>query len=286
MSGYLDQILAWKSRVEDRLADRLPTADAEPIGVHVAMRNAALGEAKRLRPLIAMAVSELAGNPPEHVLDAACAIELVHTASLILDDLPSMDDAPTRRGRPSAHAEFGEATAILAAMGLLSLAYDMAARNALECGAPHFAGPVVSALSQAIGANGHPGLIGGQYTDLRLDGGPKSLEELEATYRAKAGALFLLCVEVPSRLLDIPKWEASLLEAFALAFGTAFQISDDLADPEEDGDRTTILSFLSVEDARARREVLIRQALSSLEPLGSRADLLRGLTEYVTIRNT
>ncbi|MBN2311172.1 MAG: polyprenyl synthetase family protein, partial [Candidatus Hydrogenedentes bacterium] len=186
LGAYFDER---RALIERALDAHLPAGDSEPKAVHEAMRYATLGGGKRLRPILALAVAELAGGPAERFIEAACAIELVHTASLVVDDLPAMDDAATRRGKPCAHKVYGEATTILAAVGLLSLAFSLVIRNAQACGVCNQADCVANRLADAIGTRG---IIHGQHDDLSFVGRDASIEQLEAAYMQKASCLFQL----------------------------------------------------------------------------------------------
>ncbi|GMU65651.1 MAG: farnesyl diphosphate synthase [Acidobacteriota bacterium] len=285
--------------MERRLPGLLPAEDERPESVHRAMRYAALGAGKRVRPVLTLAVVEMfGGGDDEAVVDVACAVELVHASSLVLDDLPSMDDAELRRGRPTVHRAFGEATAILAAFGLLNLAFqrlaDAAQRLALSRYAPE---DLVHHLADAIGT---AGLIGGQTLDLEstpadlppYDGGHGALERLEYVHSHKTGALFLAAGELGAMAADARRRDLESVGRYAKNLGLAFQIEDDLLDalatPEETGKdvrkdtgKTTFVSLLGVDGARALADELLAFAIDSLEPLGRRADPLRALAEFV-----
>lgn len=293
--------------MERRLPGLLPAEDERPETVHRAMRYAALGAGKRVRPVLTLAVVEMfGGGGDEAVVDVACAVELVHASSLVLDDLPSMDDAELRRGRPTVHRAFGEATAILAAFGLLNLAFqrlaDAAQRLALSRYAPE---DMVHHLADAIGT---AGLIGGQTLDLEstpadlppydgghsppYDGGHSALERLEYVHSHKTGALFLAAAELGAMAADARRRDLESVGRYAKNLGLAFQIEDDLLDalatPEEtgkdvrkDAGKTTFVSLLGVDGARALADELLSFAIASLAPLGRRADALRALAEFV-----
>lgn len=282
--------------INDELALRLPAAGEEPMRVHEAMRYAALGDAKRLRPLIALSVCDLAEAPLEAVMDAACAVEFVHTASLILDDLPSMDNALQRRDKPCAHLVFGEATAVLAGMGLVALGFELTARNA-EAAASRAAasrtatgrvatGRTVQELAKALGTRG---IICGQHMDLRLTGKVATVEELEFVHRHKAGALFVASVRIPAILLHLDSRETGALEDYARQVGLAFQISDDVLDAglaSEDGGEMNFAARLGKDEALRRVEELITNATGALDLFESRAEPLRGLADFVRVRAT
>ncbi|GMU93023.1 MAG: geranylgeranyl pyrophosphate synthase [Candidatus Hydrogenedentota bacterium] len=279
----LEYLAERKLAVEHALNDRLPSADVEPRPVHAAMRYAALGGGKRLRPIVAMAVAEAGGVDGERVLDAACAIEFVHTASLILDDLPSMDNAKSRRDRPCTHAIHGEATAILASLGLIASAFELVTRNAETMLDKEGVAEVVCDLAGAIGTRG---LIQGQHVDLTLHGAA-TLDDLEHIYRQKAAALFLAAVTIPARLVSMREPEGRALRKFAVDLGVAFQITDDLIDAHPDtdhGQKATFATFLGERGARDKAIQLIDEAISALDILGERGVPLRTIAEYVSKR--
>jgi geranylgeranyl diphosphate synthase type II len=271
-----DYLRVRKALVDEALESGLPREDVPPEQVHAAMRHATLSNGKRLRPILSLAVAELAGYDPKRMLGPACAIELVHTASLILDDLPCMDDAETRRGRPCTHLQYGEATALLAVMGLLSLAFDFAASDA----------GAVRILAEAMGTQG---LVLGQHIDLEQTGHAcASLEVLEEVHRCKAGALFLACVQIPAHIAGMSAAESASLETYARNVGFAFQITDDLLDARrgsEDLGKGTLLTLLGRDAAVRKAHALVRDAIEALRIFGDNAEPLRALAAYVTARS-
>lgn len=272
-----------RNLVNDALDTRLPGAEEEPRPVHEAMRHAVFPGGKRLRPICALAICGLADKPPETVLDAACAIELVHTASLILDDLPCMDDAQSRRGAPCTHIRYGKATALLAAMALLSRAFDLTAANAAAA-RPDAVAEAVSLLAGAVGTRG---LVHGQHLDLSLTGTTPSMDALVRVHALKAGALFLAAVQIPACLLGLPEPERAALAAYARDVGLAFQIIDDLHDagtPREDAGKTTFATHLGAQGARDRAHALISAAVDALAGAGSGAEPLRLLAGHLRAR--
>jgi geranylgeranyl diphosphate synthase type II len=256
--------------------------------VERAMAYTALAPSKQVRAVLVMLCAELCrGNAP-HAVPAAAAIELVHSSSLILDDLPAMDDAPLRRGRRSNHLEFGEATAILAAFGLLNLAYGAVAR-AYE---PPLAARMSSLLSDAIGPGG---LIGGQALDLRATDQQIDFEMLERIHRGKTGALFVAAAACGALTAGAAAEPIAALSAYAKNLGLAFQIVDDLLDVAGDPDmtgkairadarKTTFVSFSGVDGARQLAVELCETADRALAPFGAKADRLRELSAFVAAR--
>jgi geranylgeranyl diphosphate synthase type II len=244
--------------------------------------------AKRVRPVLTLLSAELCGGTESRALPAAAVTELVHAASLILDDLPSMDDAPLRRGRPSNHREFGEAIAILAAFGLLNLAFGTLAREY----EPPLASPLVTLFSDAVGTCG---LIGGQAADLTATEQQISFEMLERIHRGKTGALFSAAATAGALTANASRESMSALVAFAKNLGLAFQIIDDLLDVEgdpaqtgkairTDARKTTFVSFSGIDGARQLAAELCETADRALTPFGARADRLRALSAFVAGR--
>ncbi|HNR30655.1 MAG TPA: polyprenyl synthetase family protein [Candidatus Hydrogenedentes bacterium] len=276
-----ERLLQTKAFIDQALDACLPSAEEEPRLVHEAMHYAVLGGGKRLRPLLTLGVCEVAGAPPERVIDAACAVELAHTASLVLDDLPCMDDAATRRGRPCTHIQYGKATAILTAIGLLARAFDLLAHNAQRARPAVMAADAVAELAAAVGTRG---LVCGQHMDLMLRGGRPSLDELEQEHRLKAGVLFIAAVRIPALLLNLSVDVRACLDTYARGLGLAFQVIDDLVDaraPREDAGKTTFETHLGSGGARRRAHALITQAAEALAPLGEDAGTLRRIAEHV-----
>jgi geranylgeranyl diphosphate synthase type II len=255
------------------------------------VRYAALGAGKRVRPVLALAVAELFGAPEsDAALDVACAVELVHASSLVLDDLPSMDDAQLRRGRPTVHRAFGEDVAILAAFALLNHAFALVAEAASRL-APRRYTPaeMVHQLAAAVGTRG---LIGGQALDLRSDPAAIDLERLEYIHSHKTGALFLAAAELGAMAADARRRDLEAVARYAKNVGLAFQIEDDLLDAlastaetgkdaKQDLGKATFVGLLGVDGARALADELLAFAIDSLTPFGAKAEPLRALAEQV-----
>ena len=244
---------------------------------------------KRVRPVLTLLAAELCAGTASRAVSAAAVMELVHASSLILDDLPSMDDAPLRRGQKANHLEFGEAIAILAAFGLLNLAYGTLTTTY----EPAIAARLVTILSDAIGADG---LIGGQAADLLATDQQLSFETLERIHRGKTGALFSAAATAGAVLSGASKENIRSLSAYAKNLGLAFQIIDDLldvdGDPSETGKavradlkKTTFVSFSGIQGARQLALELCQTADRALEPFGRRADRLRELSQFVAGRS-
>jgi geranylgeranyl diphosphate synthase type II len=267
--------------------DRLVAGDDTPVSRSMAYTVRA--PSKRVRPVLTLLAAELCGGAPLRAVPAAAVMELVHAASLILDDLPSMDDAPLRRGRKANHLEFGEAIAILAAFGLLNLAYGTLVR-AYDAA---LAARLSSLVAEAVGTDG---LIGGQAVDLLATDQQISFETLERIHRGKTGALFSAAATSGAIIAGAPADAVGSLAAYAKNLGLAFQIVDDLLDVEgdpaqtgkavrEDAKKTTFVSFSGVDGARQLALELCQTADRALEPFGRRADRLRDLSKFVAGRS-
>ncbi|HEX4566184.1 MAG TPA: polyprenyl synthetase family protein [Vicinamibacterales bacterium] len=271
-------------RVTSELSRIVPSGESP---VERSMAYTALAPSKQVRAVLVLICAELCRGDAARAVPAAAAVELVHAASLILDDLPSMDDAPLRRGRRANHLEFGEATAILGAFGLLNLAY-----GTLASYEPPLASRMTSLLSDAIGP---AGLIGGQELDLRATDREITFEMLEQIHRGKTGALFVaaaLCGAVSAGAASEP---IAALAAYAKNLGLAFQIIDDLLDVTghtadtgkavlADARKTTFVSFSGVDGARQLAGELCETANLALAPFGAKADRLRELSSFVASR--
>ncbi len=293
MNPLAGRLAAWAARVDQRLPELLPPADARPERVHAAMHYALTTPGKRLRPVLTLAVAELFGGTRPEILDLACAIEMVHASSLVLDDLPCMDDASMRRGRPTVHRAFAEEVALLAAFGLLNRAYALVAESGLALGLRRYTpADLAHHLAAAVGTDG---LIGGQALDLESRAEDLDLGRLEYIHSHKTGALFLAAAELGAMAADARRRELEMVSRYAKNLGLAFQISDDLLDvlatPEETGKdahqdegKVTFVKLLGVEGARALEAELLGFAVAALEPLGRKADALRALAEFVRVR--
>jgi geranylgeranyl diphosphate synthase type II len=256
--------------------------------VERSMAYTALAPSKQVRAVLVLLCAELCRGQAARAVSAAAAIELVHASSLILDDLPSMDDAPLRRGRKSNHLEFGEAIAILAAFGLLNLAFGTIAKSY----EPPLAARLSAMLSDAVGTSG---LIDGQALDLIATDQQITFETLERIHRGKTGALFVAAAAAGATIAGAAAEPIAALTAFAKNLGLAFQIVDDLLDVEgnpeetgkavrEDARKTTFVSFSGVDGARQLARELCDTADRALSPFGARADRLRELSAFVAAR--
>jgi len=278
---------AKKSLIDSVLAKDLPPVQPGAETVREAMRYAVFSDGKRLRPSLLLAIAELLGHDDSDVLPAASAVEFIHTCSLILDDLPCMDDSDTRRGTPSLHVAFDQATAILAAEGLLLHAFTLISDNARRQGLD--AEDALSAVDIAARAAGYPGMVGGQYLDLLSKETPPSREQVESIHLMKTASLFTASARLASVLCRASSEEGESLARYSSGLGLAFQITDDLIDATDapqgnaEGELNYALLF-GVDAARSRAERLVAEALDSLAPFGQRASMLADLVRYVLDR--
>jgi geranylgeranyl diphosphate synthase type II len=282
--------------VEDALSRALPPESEWPATIHRAVRYSLFAGGKRLRPLLTIAAGETVGGAPEELLPLAVAVEMVHTYSLIHDDLPCMDDDDLRRGKPTSHKVFGEAIAVLAGDALLTRAFALLAEVP-----PRFDGErlrrrlqVMAMLGEAAGT---AGLIGGQVEDLESEGKDVSPAALERLHRAKTGALLEACVRGGALLGGGGADDLARLERYAAAVGLAFQVVDDILDATEGAlqlgktagkdhaaAKATYVRLHGMEAARGMATDLLSQAESALADMGPRAELLRELARMIVRR--
>ena len=280
-----------RTAVEEALAQAVPPLGSSPSSLHEAMRYTLLLPGKRLRGILVLACCDLLKGRSEDALPLASAIELTHASSLILDDLPSMDNAALRRGKPTLHKVVGEAQAILAAVGLLNAAFALIQEApALNDRAKVRA---TTRLAEAIGGGG---LIGGQVADLEATGKKIDLDALEYIHSHKTGALFIAAAELGAIAASARPREVEALRGYAKNLGLAFQITDDLLDYSGtpgttgkdaglDRDRTTFVNLCGIDGARRLTDELIVASVAALAPFGRRAELLTGLADMVRERD-
>ncbi|MBI1243502.1 MAG: polyprenyl synthetase family protein [Alphaproteobacteria bacterium] len=281
------------ARIEAALEAFLPKGDGYEAALHEAMRYASLGGGKRIRPFLVMETAGLFGVDEACALRVACAIELVHCYSLVHDDLPAMDDDDLRRGRPTVHKAFDEATAILAGDALLTRAFEILSQP-LTHGDAGVRADLVLALAIASGAEG---MCGGQMMDLAAEGQDLDIGEITRLQRLKTGALIGFAAQSGAILGKAPAHMRHTLVAFAHDLGLAFQIADDLIDVEGSAvdagkatgkdqarGKATFVSILGVERARAQAQLLADQAARHLDMFDSKADRLRRLARWVVQR--
>jgi geranylgeranyl pyrophosphate synthase len=271
---FIHSVEALRLHVDRRLAELIPAPGEEPGRLGEAAHYALLAPGKRFRPLLTLLSAEAFGAPTSRALDVACAMEMVHAASLVLDDLPSMDDARLRRGRPTTHRVYGEADAILASVGLLTRAFGVIA--GAEGVAPQDRAELVMSLAEAVGFNG---LVAGQALDLADRNRPRTVAELDALNHRKTSVLMMAAAEAGARIGGADAEGRRELGEFARRIGLAFQIRDDLIDVEEGGEHvgkdvgkdagmTTVVSALGPRAAVAAIEAHLEAADAALARAG------------------
>jgi geranylgeranyl pyrophosphate synthase len=287
---------SWQQRMEEALARRLPDPKAVPARLHEAMRYSVLGGGKRIRPALVFATARTLGLSEAEVDSVACAIEFVHVYSLVHDDLPAMDDDDLRRGRPTCHKAFDEATAILTGDALQSLAFQVLACDPTLTASPATRLRLIELLGEASGTFG---MAGGQAIDLAAEGTALNIAQIEEMHARKTGALIRASVLMAATC--VPTLEGRLYEAlagFVDPIGLAFQIQDDLLDvlgdvstlgkavgADSERAKPTHPSVLGVPASQERVRLLHAQALHSLEPFGAHAEPLRQLAGWLLARS-
>lgn len=279
------------SELVDRSLDRYLDEGAWPDRLRQAMRYSMFSGGKRLRPILVLLAADACMGALDSAMPAACAVEMVHTYSLIHDDLPAMDDDEMRRGQPTCHRQFDEATAILAGDALLTLAFEVLTDvrpmlAAVEC---------CRFLAQASGA---AGMVGGQIDDLNAATGAGTLEWLESLHRRKTGALLSVCLKMGGIIAGADSERQKALMEYGEKIGLAFQIADDLLDVEGDAEKLgkevrkddaagklTYPGLLGVEESKRRARDLVSSARDSLRPLGPAGSRLVALADYIVERD-
>lgn len=285
--------IAHQSRFEDVLSKLLPSAQLAPQHLHQAMRYAVLEGGKRVRPLLVFAAGELVGAELSHLNIAAAAVEMIHAYSLVHDDMPCMDDDVLRRGKPTCHAQYGEAMALLVGDSLQTLAFQLLSEHRLSADA---AQQLIMVKTLAT-ASGSRGMAGGQAMDLENVGKTLSLAELEMMHIHKTGALIRAAVLLGAQCGEISEVQLARLDHYAKCIGLAFQVVDDVLDSEADtttlgktagkdadNNKPTYVTLLGVQDARVMAQSLHAEALGSLAELGDRARRLRELADFIVLR--
>lgn len=291
----------WQTRMEwvNEALDRyLPTMEEAPARLHEAMRYSVFAGGKRLRPLLVLETAQLLGLDPRQALPTASAVECIHTYSLIHDDLPCLDDDDYRRGRPSCHRAFGEATALLAGDALLTLAFRLVAQNAEEKDVtPERVVRVVRELGEAAGS---PGMVGGQVLDLEWANRPATLDVVQDIHRRKTMALIRASVRCGAILAGAMEgWAFHALSNYGQAIGLAFQIMDDVLDVigdekllgkavgrDESQNKATFPAVYGLEESQQRAQELVEMAQADLKPFGPEADCLRHLAAFIVARES
>lgn len=295
MQSLSPQLLAWQARIETVLDDVLPPATIHPQGLHKAMRYSALDGGKRMRPLLVYAAGKALGVSDDVLDIPAAAIELIHVYSLVHDDLPAMDDDDLRRGKPTCHKAFDEATAILVGDGLQALAFQILAAHPRQQVTPAQRLHMIEQLSTAAGSRG---MVGGQAIDLAAVGCELSEIELENMHIHKTGALIRSSVLLAAYCMDVMDANRlQQLDHFAKCIGLAFQVQDDILDVESDtqtlgktrgadaaADKPTYPSIIGMPAAKAKLQDLYDEAMQALVSFGESANLLREIAEFTVKR--
>ncbi|MCM2265756.1 MAG: polyprenyl synthetase family protein [Desulfuromonadales bacterium] len=294
----LKEYLRERVALVDAALDRwLPEKDVLPPRLHEAMRYSVFAGGKRLRPILIIAACEAVGGVPERVLHAACAMEMIHTYSLIHDDLPAMDDDDLRRGQPTNHKVFGEANAILAGDALLTEAFRLLADTEANRGIdPAVSLRVIETISRCAGSQG---MVGGQVVDMESEGKSLDFATLQYIHTRKTGALFRASLQAGAWIGGGSDGEVAALTRYGETAGLAFQIADDILNivgsqaeigkdvgSDHARGKATYPALLGLSEARRRAEELRDLAIAALEPLGANAEPLRAIARYVVDRTS
>ena len=292
LSVYLER---QRKLVEKALLRAVPAATVRPATIHRAMRYSLLAGGKRLRPILTLAAAEACGlEDPEKVLPAACVVELIHTYSLIHDDLPCMDDDDLRRGRPTSHKVFGEGMAVLAGDALLTQAFALLGRVK----APKRY-PLSVLLGETATAAGSLQLIAGQVADLEAEGKKLSIADVRFIHERKTAAMVVLALRLGAMIADATPRQLKAVTGFGSALGLAFQIIDDILDVTQSSEqlgksagkdlkaaKATYPAVIGLEASRKEANRLTKQALSALKELGSESVRLHQIAERLMIRES
>jgi geranylgeranyl diphosphate synthase type II len=281
-----------RCRVDAALQRYAELGDGCPATLREAIRYSLLAPGKRLRPMLVLMAAEACGGGPDAAMAAACAVEMVHAYSLVHDDLPAMDDDDLRRGQPTCHKKFGEATAILVGDALLAMAFRVLAENVRP---PRVAAKCCAMLAEAAGPCQ---LVGGQADDLAAGTEPASLDLLESIHRRKTGAMILVSLRLGATVAGADTERKAALDDYGRRLGLAFQITDDLLDVRgreadvgkrvgKDAERgkLTFPGLLGIDESARRAERLIAEAREALGPFAGEASSLDSLAQYVLERN-
>ena len=285
IQGYMTEVARL---TEQALEELLPPETTYPVSVHTAMRYSVFAGGKRIRPCLLMASYEACGGTfgDRNAVLACAAIEMLHTFSLIHDDLPCMDDDDFRRGKPTAHKAFGEAIAVLGGDALCIFAF--------ECLAKTGRADLIEEIAQALGVDG---MIGGQVVDIESEGKAVSRETVEYIHRNKTAALIRACVRLGALLTDAPAARLAALSAFGDYAGIAFQVVDDILDEEgtteqlgkdagsdREKGKATFPAVCGMEESKRCAQDLIEKAHRAIEPFGHHASTLNALAEFIRTR--
>jgi len=292
-SGRYSFLSGWRALIDDQLDRFLPPDTAGSPPVHSAIRWSVFAGGKRFRPILLLATGETFGAPTAHLLTTACALEMIHTYSLIHDDLPSMDNDDLRRGRPTCHVRFDEATAILAGDALQALAFQTIASDELLPSAVRVR--LISELARAAGTPG--GMVAGQAQDLDAESREVTARELDQIHRLKTGALIIAAVRCGALIANVGDTELKLVESYAAQLGLLFQITDDLLDvtstaetlgktPGKDAraQKATYPSLYGLAATRERADSVHQKACAALDQIGRPTERLRAIADFILAR--
>lgn len=289
LKAYIEQRAA---QVDAALDQWLPSARSAPATIHKAMRYAVFAGGKRLRPVLCVAAAEACGGTPEAALPAACAVEVMHTYSLVHDDLPCMDDDDLRRGRPTCHKVYGEGMAVLCGDALLTEAFALMGRA--ERTKRHAVAEMVAELAKTGGSRL---LIGGQVMDLEGEGKPLTKRQLVRIHEAKTAALLTCSLRLGAMSANATPRQLEAVSQFGRALGLAFQVIDDILDVTQSTevlgktagkdaavDKATYPAILGLERSRKEAARLTKLAMDALQPLRGKGQCLRAIAEYLLKR--
>ncbi len=289
-----------RKMAEQALNQYMDTTNSNPEIIHEAMRYSVFAGGKRLRPVLVLAGVEILGKRPEIALPTAAAMELIHTYSLVHDDLPAMDDDDLRRGRPTSHKVYGEAIAILTGDALVTKAFELIARNAKIRGVrPQAVPAVVELIAHRAGTFG---MIGGQVLDIQVEGGkwrkmPNHTALLSNIHRLKTAALIRASLQAGALLAGATPKQLSALGEYGEKIGLAFQIADDVLDVTADkkklgkrgsdakNKKLTFPALYGLDESKRKAQLLVEEAKSALEPFGRQAQVLKQLANYIIERD-
>ncbi len=292
--NFKEKYSIYVNMIEERLSNILPEVNEYCPDIKEAMSYSLLAGGKRLRPLLALAVAEMFEKPFDEVINYGCAIEMIHTYSLIHDDLPAMDNDDYRRGKPTNHKVFGEAMAILAGDSLLNMAYETMIHDAVESRniEKMRAAGIVAKYAGALG------MVGGQVIDLQSEGKTIENHRLKTMHRLKTGALIKAPVEASAVICGADKREFELLSGYAANLGLAFQIKDDILDiegtvenmgknPGNDSscNKSTYVTMYGLEESKKLLESVTQEGISCLDTFGHKAQFLKELALSLVVRD-
>ena len=286
-----------KERVDSALERYLPKKEELASNLYSAMQHSLFAGGKRIRPILSIASFEAAGGKGERILSFACALEMIHTYSLIHDDLPAIDNDDYRRGKPTCHKVFGEAVALLAGDGLLTEAFRLMTHSHATERSPGDEALLLDLISEVAQAAGVSGMVGGQVVDIESEGKPVDLPTVQYIHTHKTGAMILASVRVGARLGGAKETLLKALTRYGESLGLSFQIADDILNVEGKaalmGKQTgtdlfkrkaTYPSVLGVEESKIRSKELVEMAIDALKQLGPEADPLREIARFIIAR--